>query len=67
MFVERCNWILKVSLDRNMPVVIYEVNCQGSCLASFENGGTLFFNQHRSSIYKISDDNIMMTSPHHMI
>ena len=57
MFVAHYDGILKVSLETNMPVVIYEGNCKGCCLASFENRGALFADQHRSSIYKISDDN----------
>ena len=57
LFVAHHDGALKVSLETNMPVVIYEGNCKGCCLASFENGGALFADQHRSSIYTIRDNN----------
>ena len=57
LFVAHHDGVLKVSLETNMPVVIYEGNCKGCCLAPFENGGALFADQHRSSIYTIRDNN----------
>ncbi len=57
LFVAHHDGVLKVSLETNMPVVIYEGNCKGCCLAPFQNRGALFADQHRSSIYIIRDDN----------